>query len=289
MTLQKIHRIYFGFDGRPDMFSNYLKTWEKELPGFEIIHWNAQNLPMDINDYTCKLFEERDHAFLTDFFRWWVLREYGGVYLDADIEVVNGQGFTTLVKELESSRDFDAFIGIDERRSGWYTAHSMAARKGSDLASFMCEVYEGLDQLSVWRKKALYLWAPQMVALYFANNGHHVEGMGTTPFLDAPIIISNVKVYPQDYFSPLAPTGQPKKPFVLSAYTKNTVICHHFACTWHSADSIYAKHASTNGGGTGRLLQDIRFMARETLADKIRRSMPTPWKRAIRNVLSISD
>lgn len=289
MTLKKLHRIYFGFDGKPDMFSAYLETWRRELPDFEIVHWNADNLPMEANDYTRHLYAERDHAFLTDYFRWWVLREHGGVYFDADIEVVNGPKFLELVEELEASQAFDAFIGIDERSGGWYTAHSMASKRGGEMASFMCEVYEGLGHLRVWRKKALYLWAPQLAAAYFASKGHCVDGMGTTAHLNSPTVVANVKIYPQDWFSPLAPTGRPGKPFALNAYTGNTVLCHHFACTWHGSDSIYAKHARTSGGGAGMMLKDIAAgaAATETLQDRLRRSLPRPVKQAIRRLLSV--
>ncbi len=291
MTINKLHRIYFGFDGKPDMFSSYLRTWERQLPGFEIVHWNANNLPMDVNDYTRQLYAERDHAFLTDYFRWWVLREHGGVYLDADIEVVNGAKFAKLIDELEAATEFDAFIGIDERTGGWYTAHSMASKSGGQMASFMCEVYEGLGHLRIWRKKALYLWAPQMAAVYFANRGHHVDGMGTTPRLDAPTIIANVKIYPQDYFSPLAPTGRRDKPFILNAFSENTSLCHHFACTWHAAESIYSEHARTKGGSAGLLLQDIADSAAASVGfqDKLRESIPTPWKHTIKRLLSVAD
>jgi hypothetical protein len=286
MTLKKLHRIYFGFDGKPDVFSAYLRTWERELPEFEICHWNATNLPLQANDYTRHLYAERDAVFLSDYFRWWVLREHGGVYLDADIEVTNGRGFAQLVSELEATTQFEAFIGVDERQGGWYTAHSVASKPGSSLASYMCEVYENLGHLRVWRKKALYLWAPQLTASYFANKGHIVDGMGATAFLDKPVVAAGVKIYPQQYFSPLAPTGNREKPFVLSAYTEDTVLCHHFACTWHEAGSIYRDHAQEKGGGAGVMLKDIlkdgQAETHESFIDWLRRILPTPIKRAIR-------
>ncbi len=55
-TLKKIHRIYFGFDGKPDLYQEYLETWKKELPDYQIYHWNASNLPMDCCDYVKALF-----------------------------------------------------------------------------------------------------------------------------------------------------------------------------------------------------------------------------------------
>lgn len=255
--LKILHRIYFGFDGRPDQFRAYLDTWERELPDFQIMHWNASNLPMDCNDYVKRLHHERDHAFLTDYFRWYVLREYGGVYLDADVEVYEGAKFRTLIEELEQAHNYDAFIGIDKRDGGWYTAHTMASRPHSDLARFMCAVYESMGDLVVWRKKNFYFWAPQLTASYFAHKGHNREGMGTMPRLDEPIDIARVRIYPQEYFAPLSPTGQTETPFELDALTENTSLCHHFACSWHDAGSFYAEHSAQKGGQANVLLDDI--------------------------------
>jgi hypothetical protein len=256
-SLKLLHRIYFGFDGKPDQFKAYLETWQQQLPDFRILHWNASNLPMDINAYVRDLYIERDHAFLTDFFRWYVLREFGGAYLDADVEIVNGNIFRTLIEQLEESPVCDAFIGIDEKAGGWYTAHSMASKPGSRLATFMCDVYGNFGAFKVWRKKGLYFWAPQVTALYFASHNHNLDGMGTSPGLTAPIDVAGVRIFPQDWFSPLAPSGNANEPFVLSGLSRNTCLCHHFACSWHSADSAYLSYSKEKGGQASALLKDI--------------------------------
>lgn len=256
-NLKRIHRIYFGFDGKPDPFGRYLESWQRQLPDFEICHWNASNLPMDINAYVRQLYVEKDHAFLTDYFRWYLLRELGGSYFDADLEVVNGSRYRNLIEELEQSRDYDAFIGIDERSGGWYTAHSMASKPGSELAEYMCEVYENFGKFVTWRKKGMYFWAPQLVGLYFAEKGYHCDGMGTMPRLDSADVIERVKVYPQEWFSPLAPTGNPENPFELSGYGPQTTLCHHFACSWHDADSIYLSYSREQGGQAKMLLNEV--------------------------------
>lgn len=256
-TLKKIHRVYFGFDGKPDGYLRYLDTWREQLPDFQILHWNASNLPMDINPYVQKLYEEKDHAFLTDFFRWYLLREYGGSYLDADVEIINGDIYRSIIDDLENSANVDAVIGIDEKGGGWYTAHSMASKPNSDIATFMCSLYEGFGSFTAWRKKGFYFWAPQLTALYFANRNHNIAGMGTSPNIEEPIVVSGVKIYPQEWFAPLSPSGQANKPFLLNALTTNSCLCHHFACSWHDDDSIYLAHSKSSGGQNNTLLREI--------------------------------
>lgn len=254
-SLKILHRIYFGFDGNPDPYEKYLNSWREQLPDFEIKNWNADNLPVALCEFSRLMFSLKDHAFLSDYFRWWVLREYGGIYLDADIEVIKGDKFRRLVDELENSSDYHSFIGIDNKEDGWYTGHSVGSKKGSPLTSFMCQVYENLGSISLWRRKIFYLMSPQITALYFATNGHNVDGMGTSPNLGKPVILAGVKVYPQEYFAPLAPMIRDGVgSFIINAYTSNTSICHHFSCSWHEKDSPYLQG------------KDIRLM---NLAEKV--------------------
>ena len=255
-SLKILHRIYFGFDGKPDPYSGYLKSWQNELSDFEIRHWNADNLPIAACQFSRLMFELRDHAFLSDYFRWWVLREHGGIYLDADIEIVNGDKFRKLVEELEVSENHHSFLGIDNKAGGWYTGHSVATRPNSELARFMCAVYEGLGEVSLWRRKIFYFMSPQLTSLYFARRGHNVDGMGTTPNLTLPVILHGVKVYPQEYFSPLTPVMRGKEgAFEIDAFTENTAICHHFSCSWHDADSPYLKGRDVNLLNLGEKIQ----------------------------------
>ena len=279
-SLKILHRIYFGFDGKPDPYIGYLKTWQEKLPDFEIRHWNADNLPIAACHFSRMMYELKDHAFLSDYFRWWVLREHGGIYLDADIEIVNGNTFRNLVEELEVSDKHHSFLGIDNKAGGWYTGHSMATRAGSPLARFMCEVYEGLGPVSLWRRKIFYFMSPQLTSLYFAHHGHNVDGMGTTPHLDLPVIHHGVKIYPQEYFSPLTPVMRENRGgFEIDAYTENTSICHHFSCSWHDADSPYLK---------GRNLNLLMLDEKVQLAGSMHLSNKRPkFLRVMRQLLSL--
>lgn len=254
--IRKLHRIYFGFDGKPDPYRRYLDTWVKQMPGYEICHWNATNLPIDNCEFSRMMYEFKDHAFLSDYFRWWILREHGGIYLDADVEITNGQLLDRLIVELEDDENLHSFIGIDSKADGWYTAHSMASKKGGRLAEFMCEVYEGLGHASLWRRKIFYFMAPQLTSLFFAKHGWNIDGMGSSPNLHAPVVVEGVKIYPQEWFSPMRPQMKDGVGgFEIDSYTGNTCICHHFSCSWHSDDSPYK--SKSNEGKKYLLLDEL--------------------------------
>lgn len=266
-----LHRIYFGFDGKPDPYGNYLETWKKELPDYQIMYWNAKNLPIDNCFFSKKMFELKDHAFLSDYYRWWILNNYGGVYFDADIEVVNGTIFNSIFEEVSDSEDLDGAIGIDKKKEGWYTAHSMIMKPHSAITEFMCRVYEDMGDIAIWRRKIFYFMAPQLTSLYFCSYGHNVAAMGTTPNLETPLIVNRIKIYPQDFFSPLSPEGG--NAFVIDAATKNTCICHHFSCSWHDADSVYKKKAAQNAPLLNDLLEIYRVKSKPSKSQrgKVRR------------------
>lgn len=250
MSIKTIHRIFFGFGGEKDLYLPYLELWKKALPDYEIKLWNAENLPLDLNPWTRKMTQLQDGVFLSDFFRWWVCKEFGGIYLDADIEIFDGKKFDTLINELEKSDEYDSLIGI-ETPIGGYTSHSFACKKDAKIANYMCNLYANLDALSVARKKMLV--GPHITNLYFWEQGLGNKGNISSKI---PIIKAGVKILPLDYFSPLQYGAKPS----LEYLSQNTCLAHHYGGSWFEDDSAMAlqKDAMKNTLSQKRpkLLQD---------------------------------
>lgn len=235
--LKVLHRIYFGFDGKPDLYQEYLETWKEQLPEYKIMHWNAENLPMDLNEYVTTHAKEKDAVFLSDYFRWWVLREYGGIYLDADIEIVNGKKFDQVVEELEQGQHH-SFTGFADNGLPVYDwiAESVGSKKNSPLSVFMCSLYDNMGPLSYLDKHSIA--APNLLACYFAYHGCFIENNGKySGDIDKIIDILGVRVYPKEYFQPveLYPYRLIEK-LGINLYapniTENTCLCHHASSSW---------------------------------------------------------
>ncbi len=233
-----LHRIFFNFDDGEDPFLPFLESWKRELPDFTIMEWNKDNLPLDLNPFTVKMAREKNHAFLSDYFRCWLLKQYGGVYLDADIEILKGSVFRNLFEEAEKSDEYDLFIGIESRFNGFLTAHSMGLG-GSDsheILDFMMDLYEKSfsGPLSHIIKK---FPMPQLMSLFFIEK--ETSGIPTKAKkgrfrgIQEPVIDNGIKIYPQDYFSPVTTRSAYRGPDkIISSYSVNTCLCHHFAATW---------------------------------------------------------
>lgn len=233
-----IHRIFFNFDNTQDPFLPYLETWKGQLPDFEIMEWNKDNLPLDLNTYTSYMASQKNHAYLSDYFRCWLLKKYGGVYLDADIEVLNGKKFREIYVEAQTAVDYSLFIGVESVKTGGLTPHSMGVKYGKvhPLLTFLMDLYETAfttPMKYVIRKFPM----PDLVSLYFMRleeNGYTLSKKGCFFDLDQTVITNKIKIYSQDYFSP---TTNYNNNVMLSAYSENTCLCHHFAATWRNVQN----------------------------------------------------
>lgn len=88
MIPKKIHYCWFGGNTLPESVKNYIKTWKKYCQDYEIIEWNESNFDVNQNQYCKEAYEAKKWAFVSDYVRLKVLYDYGGIYMDTDVEVV---------------------------------------------------------------------------------------------------------------------------------------------------------------------------------------------------------
>lgn len=220
-----LHRVYFeNFKPFKDPFRHYLSTWYKELPSYKVMLWGKDNVDVSVNEWMRRSAEAKDPVFLSEYVRWAALKEYGGVYLDSDCEVLNGTVLDRLVDELIESDEYDAFVGIESIENGHPTAQTIAAKKGAAIVDYMYSLYTTNLSSGLWHWRAERgLIGPQLMSLYFRDNGYDAH-KGFFPGLKEPIVVGRVKVYPQDYFSPkFTTTGTALN------VSQNTCVYHLFA------------------------------------------------------------
>ena len=83
-----IHYCWVGGNPKPPDIQEYVKSWAKYLPEYEFIEWNESNFDMHYNDYVREAYEHKKWAFVSDVVRLYALYNYGGIYLDIDVEVL---------------------------------------------------------------------------------------------------------------------------------------------------------------------------------------------------------
>lgn len=104
----KLHYVWVG-GIVPEEVKKCLASWAVYLPQFEICEWNETNIPK--NDYVSQALAIRNYAAVSNYVRAWALFEYGGLYLDTDVEILDFR----LGEYIRDSLNCDVLLGIESR------------------------------------------------------------------------------------------------------------------------------------------------------------------------------
>lgn len=88
MIPKVIHYCWFGRNPLPALAVKCIDSWKRYLPDYEIKEWNEDNFDINIIPYTQEAYRSRKYAFVSDYARFWILYNYGGLYFDTDVEVI---------------------------------------------------------------------------------------------------------------------------------------------------------------------------------------------------------
>jgi len=87
MIPKTIHWCWFS-DEIPADVQNFVDGWKRLMPDYEIIRWNAGNFDVESVKWVKQAVENKKWAFAADYIRLWAVHNYGGIYLDSDVEVL---------------------------------------------------------------------------------------------------------------------------------------------------------------------------------------------------------
>ena len=209
MIPKKIHYCWFGGKPLNKLGKKCLKSWKKYFPDYEIVEWNESNFDFNCCQYVKEAYEAKKWAFVSDYARYKILYEQGGVYFDTDVEVV--KSFDDIIAK-------GAFMGR-ERPNTVNPGLGMAAPAGLD---FYRQILEDYEKSSFYKEDGslnLYTIVQRTTELL---QGH---GLRDTDEIQE---IADMTVYPVEYFCPIdGETGIINK-------TKNTYSIHRYAGSWVS-------------------------------------------------------
>lgn len=85
-----IHYAWFGRKPLPTKIKTCISTWKKYLPEYEFRLWNEDTFDLEnACTFVREAYENRQYAFVADYVRFYALYNYGGIYLDTDVELIN--------------------------------------------------------------------------------------------------------------------------------------------------------------------------------------------------------
>ncbi len=204
MIKKIIHYVWFGKKELPEEFKKNLASWKKYCPDYEIMCWNEDNFDINMCNYTKQTYESKKFAYLSDFVRIWALKNYGGIYLDTDVEIL---------KPIDELLDCEGFIGFENK---YWLGTSVIAGQGKWLDDVL-QLYMKSD--FIVSGKMMMVTSPIIFTKVLEKHG--LKQNGTMQHLK-----DGVNIYPEDYFSPKNFwTGEIK-------VTENSYFIHHYAATW---------------------------------------------------------
>lgn len=203
---KKIHYCWFGGKPLPEDAKKYIESWKKYCPDYEIIEWNESNFDLNSNMYVKEAYEARKWAFITDYVRLYVMYNYGGIYMDTDVEVL---------KKLDVFLENDAFSGFESNK--YIPTGIMACKKGFKLFGELLDYYTNKHfkkengDLDLTTNVITITNICKKHGLVLNNKQQNVDGF---------------MLYPAEYFCPKDyKTGEIN-------VTENTYTIHHFSGSW---------------------------------------------------------
>ena len=128
-----IHLLWMqGINTMPTHYLGYCQSWERKHPKWEVRSWTFDDLPTLQNEWVLDI---DDPTLQSDVARFELVLQYGGVYVDCDMECL--QALDPLIK------DCDAFIS--KRTRDMLASSSFGAVKGSQ---WLDEIVQEI----LWRK-----------------------------------------------------------------------------------------------------------------------------------------
>ena len=86
-TIPKIiHYCWFGGKPIPEDLQKCIDSWSR-LEGYRVMRWDESNCTFDENEFVRRTYAEKQLGFIGDYYRLKAVYEYGGIYLDTDVEV----------------------------------------------------------------------------------------------------------------------------------------------------------------------------------------------------------
>ena len=216
MAIPKIiHYCWLSGDPYPELVQRCIQSWKKYLPDYKIMLWDQNSFDIHSVPWVEQACAVKKWPPASDFIRLYALYNYGGIYLDSDVEVI---------------KNFDSLL---------------------HLPYFICrESKNDVPEAAVIGAQSKLEWVKQSMH-FFGNSEFAPEKLYNDNFL-APLVLKNTikemglsekkidsipefyendkdfYVFSSDFFSPLNNLN------LNLETTKSTFAIHWFTGTWES-------------------------------------------------------
>ena len=206
-----IHYCWFGNQDYPENVKKYIDSWKKYLPEYKFMLWNEKNFDYKKTVFTKQAYENKKYAFVSDYVRLYALKNYGGIYLDTDVE---------LISNLDDILNDDLVLGYEEEDSGVASCF-IGSKKNHIFINKLMDYYE---KKSFLNSDGSYDMRPNTLIIeenLKSNYNIVLDGKET-------LLEDNIHIYTYDYFHPMSLISGKMRT------TSNTKAIHWHTLSWVS-------------------------------------------------------
>ena len=246
---KKIHYCWFGGNELPELATNCINSWKKFCPDYEIIRWDENNFDITSNQYVKEAYESKKFAFVTDYVRLYVLYNYGGIYMDTDVEVI---------KCLDEFLRFEGFSGFETETS--VPTGIMASVKHTELMHQLLQYYN--KRHFITNGKLDTTTNVETITKILMEKGLKID--------NSLQCIDGFSLFPKDFFCPK--NYQDGQIYL----TSNTATIHHFSGSWQSIEQKKATYLVRKYGKKKGVILYVMWLAihsRDELFNMVKRKV----------------
>lgn len=203
-----IHYCWFGRQQIPNQYKKWMESWKYYCPDYEIIEWNEDNYDVHKNKYSSQAYEKKKWAFVSDYARIDIVNEYGGVYLDTDVE---------LIKNIDILLMNEAFCSFETIQYVNYGL-GFGAKKNNSILSELKEYYSSANFIL---EKGKLDQTPCPIIQTEVMKRHELKCNGEFQVVDG------MTVYPSSVLCGMSPYS-----FRVKKDLKDSYAIHHYAGSW---------------------------------------------------------
>ena len=210
-----IHYCWFGRKALPPLATKCIESWKRYLPDYEIKEWNEDNFDVNVIPYTQEAYASKKYAFVSDYARFWILYNFGGIYFDTDVEIIEPINdiieigpFMGCERDVREALKEETMVSVNPGLGMGITVNHEICKK-------MMNIYAGLDFPTECDKGK--------TIVHYTTNLLMEEGLMVN---EGTQVIDGIYIYPKAYFCPYNHiTGRIHT-------TPKTKTIHHYSGSW---------------------------------------------------------
>ncbi|MDE6401721.1 MAG: glycosyl transferase, partial [Clostridiales bacterium] len=207
MPIKTLHYCWFGGNPLPKSAVEYMKSWEKFCPDFEIKRWDETNFDVESVPFVKEAYAAKKYAFVADYVRTLALYNEGGLYVDTDVE------FIKPIDDLTET----SFMGFENPEVVAPGLILYACEPKHEIYGKILDHYNNLKFDDSIKSQ---ISSPKIYTEILERFGLKKDNSLQT--------VGNIKIYPTEYFQPLGD----KRYGLKKRITENTRTIHHYDASW---------------------------------------------------------